>query len=174
MGHGSDSATRSCRTGFRSKLTDGRVLPSMEYSTWPDAIPTFTRRLRSVVIENRNAIEVIERMDSSNTLFYVDPPYCHSSRSSLKGRSSKTHGYRHELNDDDHRHLAGVLRGLHGMVVLSGYPTELYDIELFADWERHERRAVADGARIRTEVVWINRACADRLDLQRSQQRMFA
>lgn len=174
MGHGSDSATRSCRTGFRSKLTDGRVLPSVEYSTWPDAIPTFTRRLRSVVIENRAAIEVIERMDSPNTLFYVDPPYCHSSRSSLRGRSSSTHGYRHELTDDDHRKLAAVLHQVRGMVVLSGYPTELYDTELFADWERHERRAVADGARIRTEVVWINKACADQINLQRSQQRMFA
>lgn len=55
------------------------------YSTWPEAIPTFTRRLRSVVIENRDAFEVMERMDSPVTLFYADPPYCHISRSSLQG-----------------------------------------------------------------------------------------
>jgi DNA adenine methylase len=173
MGHGSDSATRSCRTGFRSKLTDGRVLPSVEFSSWPDAIPTFTRRLRTVVIENRDAIEVIQRMDSAKTLFYVDPPYCHSSRSSIQGRSSSTHGYRHELTDDDHRRLAEVLRSVDGMVVLSGYPTKLYDKELFPDWARYERRAVADGARIRTEVVWINAACAAAIEQQTAQQRMF-
>jgi len=174
MGHGSDSATRSCRTGFRAKLTDGRALPSVEYSTWPDAIPSFTRRLRNVVIENRAAIEVIERMDTENTLFYVDPPYCLGSRTSMRGRSSSMHAYRHELSDDDHRQLAAVLHKVRGMVVLSGYPTELYDTELFRDWERYERRAVADHARIRTEVVWINKACADQINLQRSQQRMFA
>ena len=60
------------------------------------------------------------------------------------------------------------------MVVLSDYPTKLYDNDLFAYWERHERRVVVDGARIRTEVVWLNKACADRPDLQRSQQSMFA
>jgi DNA adenine methylase len=78
------------------------------------------------------------------------------------------------MTDDDHRRLAAVLHQVRGMVVLSGYPTELYDDELFGDWERHERHAVADGARMRTEVVWLNKACVEQLDLQRSQQRMFA
>jgi DNA adenine methylase len=59
------------------------------------------------------------------------------------------------------------------MVVLSGYPTKLYDKELFPDWARYERRAVADGARIRTEVVWINAACAAAIEQQTAQQRMF-
>lgn len=173
MGHGSDSATRGCRTGFRSKLTDGRVLPAVEYSTWSDAIPSFTRRLQGVVIEERNALEVITRMDSPNTLIYADPPYCHSTRSAVMGRSAKTHGYRHEMSDDDHRRLAEVLHAAKGMVVLSGYASDLYDKELFADWTRAERRHVADGGKFRTEVVWINEACATALELQRSQQRMF-
>jgi DNA adenine methylase len=163
MGHGSDSATRGCRTGFRAKLTDGRSLPAYEWATWSNAIPAFTNRLASVVIENRNASEVIERMDSKGTLIFADPPYIHSSRSSLAGRSAKTHGYRHEMTDDDHRQMADLLRSAKGMVVLSGYATPLYDKELFSDWERYERRTMADGGRQRTEVVWINPACADAL-----------
>lgn len=174
MGHGSDSATRSCRTGFRSKLTDGRVLPAYEWSTWADAIPSFTRRLAGVCIENRDAFEVIERMDGPNTLTFVDPPYVHSTRSAIMGRSKKTHGYRFELDDDQHRSLAELLHRLEGMVVLSGYPCELYDSELFADWDRFERRALADGAKVRTEVVWLNPACSEALARERSQQRMFA
>ncbi|WP_025918472.1 DNA adenine methylase [Herminiimonas sp. CN] len=173
MGHGSDSATRSCRTGFRSKLSDGRVLPSVEFSTWSHAIPSFTDRLRGVVIESRNAIEVIGRMDSETTLIYADPPYCHSSRSSIVGRSNKTHGYRHEMADDDHRELAAVLHQVRGMVVLSGYPTELYDVELYAAWTRYERRHVADGGKFRTEVVWLNPACVRALEAQRQQLQMF-
>jgi len=172
MGHGSDSATRACRTGFRSKLSDGRVLPSVEYSTWSNAIPSFTHRLKAVVIENRNALEVIQRMDSPSTLIYADPPYCHSTRSAF--RSNKSHGYRHEMTDDDHRALAAVLHQAEGMVVLSGYPSDLYDQELYSDWIRHERRHIADGGRTRTEVVWINEACAAALEQQAAQQRMFA
>jgi DNA adenine methylase len=172
MGHGSDSATRGCRTGFRSKLSDGRVLPSVEYSTWSNAIPSFTHRLKGVVIENRNAIEVIERMDSPSTLIYADPPYCHSTRTAF--RSNKSHGYRHEMTDDDHRQLAGVLHAAKGMVVLSGYPSALYDRELYPDWIRHERKHIADGGRVRKEVVWTNPACAAALEQQATQQRMFA
>lgn len=173
MGHGSDSATRSCRTGFRAKVTDGRVLPSVEYATWADAIPLFTMRLRGVVIENRDAIEVIARMDSPKTLIYADPPYCHSTRLGMTGRTRGTHGYRHEMTDDDHRAMATVLHQCRGMVVLSGYPSELYDGELFPGWVRHERRHVADGGRFRTEVVWLNEACAEALDRQSAQMTFF-
>lgn len=160
MGHGSDSATRSCRTGFRSKLTDGRVLPAVEWSTWSDAIPAFTERLQGVVIENRCAMEVIRRMDSPKTLIYCDPPYVHSSRSSIVGRSSGTHGYRAEMTDDDHRSLAEVLHQVQGMVVLSGYASALYDNDLYSDWDRHQRNYWAYSAKQRTEVVWLNPAAA--------------
>lgn len=167
FGHGSDSATRGCRTGFRAKLTEGRALPAAEWSNWSNAVPAFTRRLMGVVIENRNALEVIERMDHPDTLFYCDPPYVHETRSALKGRSSKTHGYRHEMKDDDHRRLAEVLNAASGMVLLSGYPSPLYDKELYPHWDRFERRHMADGGKSRTEVVWLNKACADALDRTR-------
>lgn len=170
MGHGSDSATRSCRTGFRAKLTEGRVLPAFEWARWHEAIPAFTERLKGVVIENRDAHQVIRRLDGPNTLCYVDPPYCHSTRSALTGRSGKTHGYRHEMSDDDHRELAATLRSVRGMVVLSGYPSELYDHELYSDWERHSRDAQADRGLTRTEVVWLNPACSRALRAESSQQ----
>lgn len=167
LGFGSDSATRLHRTGFRSKLTDGRVLPSIEYSSWPDAIPSFTRRLQGVLIENCDGIEIIRRMDTANTLIYVDPPYCHSTRAASRG-------YRHEMVDDDHSRLADALREVKGMVVLSGYPSKLYDSELYKDWVRYERRHLADHGKRSTEVVWLNAACAAALEQERSQQRMFA
>lgn len=168
MGHGSDSATRGCRTGFRAKLSDdGRVRPSIEWATWPDTIPAFTRRLQGVTIENRDAIEVIQRMDSPKTLFFIDPPYVHSTRSALAGRSAKTHGYRHEMTDAEHRALAAVLHRLRGMVVLCGYPSELYSEDLFSDWESYSRRAQSDHGKARTEVVWLNRACSSALDVAR-------
>lgn len=163
MGHGSDSATRGCRTGFRSKLTDGRVLPAYEWATWSDSIPSFTRRLAGVLLENRDALEVIARMDHADALMFIDPPYVHSTRSALAGRSAKTHGYRHEMDDESHCALAAVLHGVKGMVVLSGYPSPLYD-DLYSTWERFERKAMADSAKVRTEVVWLNPACTSALN----------
>ncbi len=49
------------------------------------------------------------------------------------------------------------------MVALSGYGSELYDNAL-AGWKRIEIAAMADGARPRTEVLWLNPSCADALD----------
>ena len=51
--------------------------------------------------------------------------------------------------------LAEVLHGLRGMVIVSGYRCDLYD-RLYAGWRMHERIAHADGARRRTEVLWIS------------------
>ncbi len=80
--------------------------------------------------------------------------------------------YRHELTVDDHHELLAFLRTLEGMVVLSGYPSALYDAAL-PGWLRVTTKALADGARERTEVLWINPACAARLDAQRSQRTLF-
>jgi DNA adenine methylase len=171
MGHGSDSATRTTRTGFRCRLTDGRALPSQEWSTWADSIPVFRDRLAGVLLENDDAMRVIDRMDSATTLIYCDPPYVHSTRSAMNGRSSTTNGYRFEMTDEDHEVLAERLKRCTGMVVVSGYPSELYE-DLYAGWERHERRAIADSAKVRTEVLWLNEACSDALE--RSRGGLFA
>lgn len=173
FGHGSDSATRKCRTGFRAKCHD-RALPCIEWMNWPDAVPTFTERLRGVVIENRDAFEIMERYNTRETLYYMDPPYCHSTRTAITGRSTGMQGYAHEMTDDDHRRLAGVLHDVKGMVVLSGYPSDLYDKALYPDWFRYERPHVADGGNARTEVVWLNQRCQAALDAAKSQLQLFA
>ncbi len=163
LGRGSDSATRGCRTGFRSQITEGRYLPSYEWGTWADSIPVFTQRLAGVMIENTDGIDLINRMGSPDALVYADPPYMHSLRSARAGRGAKSHGYRHELDDEGHCRLAAALHAFPGMVVVGGYPSALYG-ELYAGWERFERSSVADGAKQRTEVVWLNPACSTALD----------
>jgi DNA adenine methylase len=60
------------------------------------------------------------------------------------------------MTADDHRELAAVLRSVKGMVVLSSYPSKLYDEELYPDWQRFERAHLADGARKRTEVLYLS------------------
>ena len=75
--------------------------------------------MQGVVIECRNALEIIEEQDTPDTPFFVDPPYVPSTR-------SKT-GYRCELDEQGHRELLATLRGVKGMAVLAGYPSALYD-----------------------------------------------
>jgi DNA adenine methylase len=168
MGFGSDAATRKWSAGFSTRLSMGRMFPSSMWANWPKCIPDFVDRLRDVVIENRDAAEVMLRLDGEDTLFYADPPYVPSTRSSLRG-SGAGHGYRHEMDDDDHRELAKVMIELEGMVMLSGYPSDLY-CELYEEWHCLERKTLAEGARPRTECLWFNAAAWER----RPQGRMFA
>ncbi len=129
---------------------------SREWANYPRSLATVHRRLQGVVIERRDALEVLRVQDSPETLFYVDPPYVPATRSSG--------GYRHELDAAQHVALLEALKRVQGMVVLSGYPSPMYD-EALAGWRRVERQhnAMALKAHARTEVLWISPNAAARL-----------
>lgn len=112
------------------------------------------RRLKQVQIEHDTAINVIERYDTEDTLFYVDPPYVLSER--IAGKA-----YAYEMTNDEHRELAATLRDVKGMVVLSGYPSALYD-ELYADWTLRTMKARTNSKKDRraTECLWLSPSCS--------------
>lgn len=143
-------------TGFRSDTKRAFTSPAHDWYNYPGAIPLLIARLRGVVIENRPATKLIATHDSPETLFYADPPYVHGTRDLRKHRTPQS--YRFEMSDVDHADLAECLRACEGMVVLSGYPCELYD-RLYEGWQCVEKEAFADGARSRTECLWLNPAC---------------
>lgn len=159
MGFGSNSIQRAIKSGFRSNSNRSGTTPAHDWMEFPPTIRAVARRFRGVVIERLPAMDVVKQHDSPETLIYADPPYVHTTRMTVTQHGH--HGYRHEMTDDDHREMAATLRHVRGMVVLSGYPCDLYDRELFADWHRVEREALADGARKRTEVLWMNAAAWD-------------
>lgn len=165
MGFGSTGALGRS-TGFRADSNKSGTTPAHDWANYPQLLPDIVARLAGVVIESRDAVAVMRAHDRCETLHYVDPPYVHETRSGGNPYCAK-HKYRHEMNDADHVALLDALRGLKGMVVLSGYPSPLYDQQLDG-WLRVERAALADGARERTEVLWINPACAAALEQEKA------
>lgn len=157
MGFGSNAHACEARghrsTSFRATSNRAGTTPAHAWASYPDALAAIVARLAGVVIERRDAWAVMEWHDGADTLHFVDPPYLPETRS-----SHHEHGYRHELETADHEVLLQRLRSLRGMVILCGYPSDLYGCAL-ADWGRRECRAHADGARDRTEVLWLNPAC---------------
>lgn len=146
MGFGSNGHER--KTGFRSNSNRSGTTPARDWLNYPDALAQTIERLRGVVVMNRDALEVMAAHDGPETLHYVDPPYVPDTRDAGSD-------YSHELSQSDHLSLLEFLKGLKGRVVLSGYPHESYDLAL-EGWVRVERSALADGARKRTEVLWMN------------------
>lgn len=164
MGFGSNGHNVKAKTGFRSNSNRSGTTPAQDWETFPRSLRAIIERFRGVVIENRDALEVMTQHDSPETVHYVDPPYVVDTRSLKNPYDIKYRGgmYAHEMDDADHARLLEHLKGLTGMVVLSGYPHESYDRAL-EGWARVEREALADGALKRTEVLWINPRAWERL-----------
>jgi DNA adenine methylase len=159
MGHGSDGSSGIYRTGFRANSNRSGTTPAHDWANYPDCLRVVIERVSRVVLENRDALDVMLTHDGPETLHYVDPPYVKATRTRANRRPDNGGVYRHELTDDQHEALLTMLLVLEGMVVLSGYHSEIYDAAL-GGWLRVERASHADGARKRVEVLWLNPAAA--------------
>lgn len=173
---------RQVRTGLAQTASNGRWahcrLTSRAgmagaVSRWlgsVEGLPEVAQRLLRVQIENDEAINVIARYDSAETLFYCDPPYPHSSR-------GDSNAYRYEMTDREHVKLAQILKNVKGKVALSGYHCDLLD-DLYSDWTVIEAPAkkIHSVKTERTEVLWINYdlATEDRIQWQMTLQAPFA
>ncbi len=136
------------RTGFRNVAPNASTSAVLDWHNYAQALPSLIERLRSVVFENRGAHKVMLAHDTPDTVHYVDPPYVVSTR-------SQAGAYRFEMKDDDHERLAHALHQLRGAVVLSGYPSPLYD-GLYRGWRLVTRAAATFAARPRLEVLWLS------------------
>jgi len=80
-------------------------------------------------------------------LIYSDPPYLPHTRTSARR-------YRFDYEERDHVELLALLKALPCQVILSGYPSALYD-ELLQGWRSLELQVMNQGG-VRTEKLWFN------------------
>ena len=153
---------RQTRTGLAQTASAGRwaqcILTSRSgmagaVSRWLgsiDGLSPIIDRLLRVQIENAPALEVIQRYDTPDTLFYLDPPYVHQARGDI-------HAYHGEMTDPDHLELAQLLHCIEGRAAISGYRSDLYD-SIYADWHRVEapEKTCHSVRQPRQESLWMN------------------
>jgi DNA adenine methylase len=152
-GFGSAATSRAYKTGFRANNRSNGTNCAVDWNNYPLHLAAFCERLKGVVIENRDYRDIMEQQDSQDTLFFLDPPYVHDTRNVDR----KNGTYVHEFADQDHIDMAAVAKELKGMVVICGYDCDLY-LDLFRGWHLSRKAALADGARPRTECLWLNEA----------------
>jgi DNA adenine methylase len=153
---------RQTRTGLAQTATLGRWANckntsragmSGVISRWfggIDALGEIGNRLLRVQIENRPALDVIRLYDTSDTLFYCDPPYLPETRG-----DSKAYGF--EMDQEQHRVLATALHRINGKAAVSGYRCDLMD-RLYKGWRRYDatEKRCHSIKQIRQECVWMN------------------
>jgi DNA adenine methylase len=146
QGHG--FRTNGTKVGWKNDV-QGR---EKAYALWnwyrlPGWIVDTAERLRMVQIENRPALEVIDRFNYANVFMYIDPPYLLSTRTSKQ--------YRYEMTDADHEELLKTILQSRAKIMISGYESAMYDHYL-RDWEKMQFRSCAEHGRPRTENIWMN------------------
>lgn len=153
MGFGS-AAGIGGNSGFRSDSKRKYATAAHLWERYPENLAAVCQRLQGVIIENKDALAVMRAHDSEDTLHYIDPPYVPETR--VKGNRY----YSHEMTVEGHEQLLAVARTMSGMVMISGYNTELYN-DMLVGWSKTEKSArisAGRGTKVRTECMWLNPA----------------
>ena len=155
-----------CRMSMAGRMKDFTPLSrnrtrrgmNEQVSGWLTAIeglPEVHNRLKRVVVLNRPALEVIQREDGPNTLFYCDPPYLDTTRVSPLL-------YEYEMSAAEHETLLRSLLLLKGAFMLSGYNSTLYTAYAgMGGWHRTDfdvavHSGSGDTKRRAVECLWTN------------------
>ena len=156
LGRNGVAGTHSYNQGFCVRYTANGGHAAKRFRSVIDSIPAWRRRLANVTILNRDAFDLLERVeDKKGTAIYIDPPYL------KKGAK-----YIHDFEDNDHLRLAELLHRFEQAKVVVSYYDHPQLAELYPKWQRIEivvSKALANqGARgkkdVRVkEVLLINR-----------------
>ena len=146
MGYG--YRTNGYREGWKNDVQGReRAYAALDWKDIPEKVMAVAERLRGVQIENRPAVDVIQRFNYPNVLVYADPPYVLSTR----------HGkqYKCEMDDKGQSDLLDVLLVHKGPVILSGYDNGLYNARL-KGWHREETASHSQIHSKTREILWMN------------------
>ena len=158
---------QSFGAGFDGSWSYKRETGGNAFASVGDLIPPAAHRLRNAKIENLHFKDLIHQYDfGPDGLSYFDPPYVPETRVAKKVYSC-------EMTVEEHELLLTLMNAMSGMVVLSGYRSNLYD-QALGDWRRVERSVAVLASNVsarsgtmakprRTECLWINPAAQERL-----------
>lgn len=120
----------------------------------PEVIKDFKKIIKekkyngNIELINSDSHKFLSSYDfTGKELVYIDPPYLHETRSS-------NHRYKYEYTKQQHKKLLKIIKSLPCNVILSGYPSLMYDEEL-RGWNTKTFQAMSRGG-VRTEQVWFN------------------
>ncbi|MBE3037568.1 MAG: DNA adenine methylase [Chloroflexi bacterium] len=137
---------------WSERLRGGQPGDVNAWQNFQKALPQIRRSIEGVKFYAQSFSLTMRDHDSSDTLFYCDPPYLPSTRTAKKV-------YEHEMSISDHEWFLKVATDLKGKVVISGYPNSLYDTAL-SGWTRHtismpNHSGQGTSKQRRTEVLWV-------------------
>lgn len=138
--------------GWACSITESRCSISEKTNKWINGVNGLfyiVERLKKVQIENRDFRFILKNYDTPGTLFYCDPPYRMTYRSSSK--------YEFDFENQDFFDLHYYAKNLVGKIAISGYD-EPFMRELFKDFNFHKGPPRKNGRSQKPaiECLWTN------------------
>jgi DNA adenine methylase len=128
MGRNGVAGTKSYNQGFCVRYTANGGHAAKRWRSVVESIPAWHFRLCNVTILNRDAFELLERIeDKENTAIYIDPPYL------IKGAK-----YIYDFQVADHIRLTEALRRFEKSRVVVSYYDAPRLTELYPGWTQHK------------------------------------
>lgn len=144
------------KTGFKFSKGIIRNDAGQAVSAWITNIdvnlPKVIDKFRKVEVYNYDFSEIIDKFDSENTIFYLDPTYVINTRKNKKV-------YENELDDERHKELIEKLLKIKGKAILSGYENDIYKKLETNGWNKTKfiiksTSGHAECKNTREEIVW--------------------
>lgn len=156
FGRNGVAGTSSYNQGFCVRYTKNGGHAAKRWCSAVDSIPEWHARLRNVTILNRDAFELLERIeDAAGVAMYCDPPYL------VKGAK-----YVHDFANGDHERLAALLSRFEKTRVVVSYYDHPSLATLYPRWTLRRLKATkalvnqgmrdASGAVDAPEVLLMN------------------
>lgn len=144
-GLGGFSTSPVIRRGMSKSVSD--------YLSSIDGLYNIHNRLSSVIVNNTDALKLIQKWDKENTFIYSDSPYANETRSA--GR------YKHDMTDDDQDKYLDVLLNIkNAKVLVSGYNCDRYSILDRSGWSRVDMEIKTQNnnreGKSKIESLWFN------------------
>lgn len=137
-GVGSFNVNTSIRRKISKSVSD--------YLSSIDALPELHYRLSSVIIENMDIMDLLQKYNTPSTFYYLDPPYVHSTRKS-------TARYEVEMSDAQHEQMIDVIVHHNAKFVISGYDNSIYNKLLDFGFQKKDFQSPHSDS---IETIWWN------------------
>lgn len=125
------------------------------WKTMLKQLSAIAERVEKTTILCADFKQVFPIWDEEDTLFYLDPPYLHTTRS-----EGSTNLYEHEMTAEDHIHMLHLAKNARGKVLISGYASPLYNRSL-KGWKVKKKNVPNNSSQSKTkerriECLWMN------------------
>lgn len=149
IGRNGVAGTSNYNQGYCARYTANGGHAAKRFKSAIGSISAWRRRMANVTILDRDAFELLERIDDkAGTAIYIDPPYL------KKGAK-----YIHDFEESDHQRLAELLQRFSRARVVVSYYDHPKLAELYPDWQRIElnvtKSLVSQGRRDKNNKVKV-------------------